>query len=175
MCEAVEHTTILAAIPLKEHLILAEDARHTIYRHIAMLKYVQVVVPELVLDKESHHWTNRTKETSSISDCVEWQIGDNVGTLIVLSNLVARRREERKKNLVLRMILAQLFHQRATLFELTKRSCVEPHILGIGVDLLAQDLKCLALTKPHLTYLLIEAAINSHSKKIQIYYKVVNH
>ena len=70
MCEAVEHTAILATIPLEEHLVLAEYARHTIYRHIAVLKYVQVVIPELVFYKERHNGAYCAQESAGIGNCV---------------------------------------------------------------------------------------------------------
>ena len=88
MSEAIKHATILAAIPLKEHLLGTEDARHAIDRYTTMLQDVQVVVPELVFDKESHHRSDRAQESASVSYCVEWQIGDDVGSLVVLAHLI---------------------------------------------------------------------------------------
>ena len=169
MCKAVQHATILTAIPLEEHLIGTEDARHAIDRHATMLQDMQVIIPELILDKESHHRSHRAQETTRIGDGVQRQIANNVGTLIILAHFIARRREERQQNLILRMLTAQLLHQRASLFKLTQRSSMEPHILCFRINLLSQDAECLTLTTPHFPHLFVEATVNSHSKKIQIY------
>ena len=88
MSEAIKHTAVLTTVPLKEHLIRTEDTRHTIDRYTTMLQDVQVVVPELVFDKESHHRSDRAQESASVSYCVEWQIGDDVGSLVVLAHLI---------------------------------------------------------------------------------------
>ena len=53
-----------------------------------MLQNMQVVVPELVLDEESHHRTYGTQETTCVGDGVEWQIGDDISTLVVLTHLI---------------------------------------------------------------------------------------
>ena len=89
MGEAVEHTAILTAIPLEEHLIGTEDARHTIHGHPTVLEDMQVVVPELVLDEERHHRTDGTKETTGVGDGVERQVTDDIGPLVVLTHLIA--------------------------------------------------------------------------------------
>ena len=70
VCEAVEHTAILTTIPLEEHLVLAEYARHTINRNVTMLQYVQIVVPELVFDKERHNRADCAQESAGIGNCV---------------------------------------------------------------------------------------------------------
>ena len=85
-----------------------------------MLQDMQIVVPKLVLDEESHHRVDGTQETASVSDGVERQISDDISTFVVLAHLIARRREECEQDLILRMILAQLFHERAALFELSQ-------------------------------------------------------
>ena len=85
-----------------------------------MLQDMEVVVPELVFDEESHHGTHGTQEAAGIGDGIEWQIGDDVGTVVVLAHLVARRREERQQSLILRMFTAQLLPDGAPLLELAE-------------------------------------------------------
>ena len=53
-----------------------------------MLQDMQIVVPEFVLDEESHHGTNRTQEPAGIGHRVDGQVGDNVGTLVILAHLI---------------------------------------------------------------------------------------
>jgi hypothetical protein len=55
--KAFQNIRIASAIPLEEHLILTEDATHTIGRNIAMLQDMKEVRPEFILDEESHHRT----------------------------------------------------------------------------------------------------------------------
>ena len=52
--EALQDAAILTSIPSEEHLSVAEDARHAVGGHAAMLQDVEVVVPELILDEEGH-------------------------------------------------------------------------------------------------------------------------
>ena len=84
-----------------------------------MLKDVEVVVPELIFDEVSHHRSDCPQEPTGIGNRIQWQIGDNVSPFVVLTHLIARRREERQQYLVFRMLTTQLFHQRASLFELS--------------------------------------------------------
>ena len=66
------------------------------------------------------------------------------------------------------MLTAQLLHEWTSLLELTQRSSMEPHILGIRVHLLFQDADSLALTTPHLAHLLAEKAHNGYATQIEI-------
>ena len=163
MCKALQHRGILTAIPLEEHLIRAENARHTIDRHMTVFQNMQVVIPELVLDEEGHHRTNGPEEAAGVGNRVEWQIGDDVSPLVVFPHLITRRREERQQDLVFRMFPPQLLHQRASLLKLAQRGSMEPHILGIRINFLAQDLESLTLSPPHLAHLLVEATVDRYT------------
>ena len=95
MRETSKHLSITLAIPTKENLVGTEDAANAICRHTTMLKDVQVVVPKLVLDEKGHHGAHQPQETAGVERRVERQVTNNVGSFVVLSHLVARRREKR--------------------------------------------------------------------------------
>ena len=173
--EAVEHTAVLASVPAEEDLIRTEDTRHTVDRHVAVLEDVEVVIPELVLDEERHHRTYRTEEADGIDGRVKGQIADDVGTLIVLAHLIARRREERQQNLVVRMLATQLFHEWTALLELTQRGSMKPHIARRGVYLLLQHAESSTLTTPHLAHLLVEEAVDGDAVEVEVNNDVIYH
>ena len=89
MSKAVQHATILPAVPLKEHLVRTENARYTINRHIPVFQDMQIIIPELILDEERHHRTDGPKETTGVRNGIQRQIGDDIGTLIILTYLIA--------------------------------------------------------------------------------------
>ena len=139
-----------------------------------MLENMQIIIPEFILDKESHHRAHCAEETAGIGDSVQRQIGDNVSPFVVLTHLIAGGREERQQNLILWMLTAKLLHQRAALFELTQRSSMEPHVLRLWIHLLSQDAESLSLALPHLAHLLVEATINRHTQEVEIYDDVIH-
>ena len=87
--ETLQHTRIGTSVPPEENLVGTEDAAHAIGGNTAMLQDMQIVVPEFVLDEESHHGTNRAQEPAGIGHRVDGQVGDNVGTLVILAHLIA--------------------------------------------------------------------------------------
>ena len=125
-----------------------------------MAEDVKVVVPELILDEEGHDRPDRPQETAGIADGVERQVADDVGTLVVLTHLIARRREEGEQNLVLRMVATELLHERTALLELAQGGRMEPYILCRGIYFLLQQFNSLALATPHLAHLRAEKAAN---------------
>ena len=88
--EAVQHPSVLTTVPLEEHLIRTEDARHAIHRHTSMLEDMEIVVPELILDEERLHRMYQSEETSSVGNGVERQVADDVSPLVILPDLIAR-------------------------------------------------------------------------------------
>ena len=87
--ETFQYTRIGTSVPTEENLIGTENAAHTIGGHAAVLQDVEIVVPEFVLDEKSHHGAHRAQETAGIGHRIDGQIGDNVGSLIVLAHLIA--------------------------------------------------------------------------------------
>lgn len=57
--KTLQYICITPAIPLEEHLILAEDTAHTIGRNVAMLQDMKEIRPELILDEKAI--TGRTR------------------------------------------------------------------------------------------------------------------
>ena len=90
MRETVQYPSILPTIPLEEHLIWTEYARHTIDGHIPMFQDMQVVIPELILNEESHHGTHQSQETTGIRNRIQWEVSDDVRPFIVFPDLIAR-------------------------------------------------------------------------------------
>ena len=124
--EALEHGTEHRTIPLEEGLARTEDARHQISRHVTTLQLLQEVAPELVLDNDSAVGMNQIQELAALGGSIVRQIADDICPLIVLAHLVSRRTEEGLHDTVLRIILAQRFDQRTTLFELAQTGSMEP-------------------------------------------------
>ena len=89
MCEAFQYATVLMTVPTEEYLIIAENAANTIHRYTTVLEDMQVVVPELVLNKERHLRTNGAQEATRIRDSVQREVADNISSLVVLTHLIA--------------------------------------------------------------------------------------
>ena len=51
---------------------------------------------------------------------------------------------------------------------------MEPHVLCRRVYFLSQNLESLPFATPHLVHLLIEAAIDGHSKEVEVYDNVIH-
>ena len=164
--EARQHLGIAPSVPLEEHLVPAEDARHAVGGHTAVLQHMQVVVPELILDEERHHRAHRAQEAAGVAHGVERQVAHDVGARIVLPHLIARGREERKQDLVFGMDLAQTLHERTPLLELSQRGGVKPDVFGLGVKMFAQHAERGMLATPHLPHLLIEQRVDEDSESI---------
>ena len=95
MGEAFQHGSILLSVRSEEDLVGAENARDAVNGYVAVAQYVQIVVPKLVFNEESHNRSHRAQELSCVRHCVDGQISYDVRLLVVLSHLVSRGREER--------------------------------------------------------------------------------
>ena len=104
-----------------------------------MAQYVQVVVPELVFYEESNLRTYGSEESTGIGDSIDREVADDIRSLVVLSHLISRGREESEQNLIFRTMLTQILNNRATLLKLAQRCCVHPDITCIWVNLLAKN------------------------------------
>ncbi len=174
MGEALQHMRILPSVPLEEYLVGSEDAADTVDGHATVLEDMQVVIPELVFDEERHHRMDGPQETTGISDGIQGKVADDIRSLIILTDLITGGREEREEDLVLRMLLAQLFHQGTALLELTQGGGMKPHILCLRIYLLPQDTDGVTLTAPHLPHLLAEAADDGDTYQVEIYSEVIH-
>ncbi len=172
--EAVQYFRVAPPVPLEEYLVVPEYAAHAVHRYFAVLQYVQIVVPELVFDEESHHRPYHSQEPDGVNRSVERQIAYHVGAIVVLSHLISGWREERQQYLIFRVIAAQTLYQRASLFELSKRCGVKPHIAVRGVHLLLEHVERPAFALPHLFYFLVEQACHGHAQQVKIYSYVIH-
>jgi hypothetical protein len=86
--KALQHSSIVSAVPFEEHLILAEDTAHAISRNVAMLQDMKEIRPELILDEESHHRTYQSKETDGVQPSIHRHIFDHKPTLSEVKELV---------------------------------------------------------------------------------------
>lgn len=117
---------------------------------------MEIVVPELVFDEERHDRTHGAKEAACVYHCVDGQVGDDVGTFVILSYLITRWREERKQYLIFRMVFPNLLYQRTALLKLSQRGGMEPDVFGIRVHLLLENTDSVAFALPHLPHLCVE-------------------
>lgn len=90
----MQYSGIFLGIPFEEYLVGTEYRRHTVGGHMTVFKYVEVVIPKLILDEVCHHRAHQPQKPYGINRCVERQVADDVGALIILAHLIARRREE---------------------------------------------------------------------------------
>ena len=113
-----------------------------------MAQDVHVVVPELILDEERHHRSDGTQETACVAHRVERQVTHDVGSLVVLTHLIARGREERKQNFILGELVAYVSTTMLSLYLSVLRlmSAVlrwKSELLTKGGRLMAPDSSCL--------------------------------
>ena len=95
MGKASQHVPVLKAVPFEENLFLPEYAAYAIYRYSAMAQDVKVIIPELILYEKSLHRAHSAKKTQCICRRIYGQIAHDIGTIIILSHLISRWREER--------------------------------------------------------------------------------
>ena len=168
MCEASQHRTILISVPTEEDLAGTEDGTDAIDRHMAVTQDVEVVVPELILDEERLHRPHGTQETACVGEGIDGQVADEVCTVIVLPDLIARWREERQQYLALGMHVAILLNDGASLLKFSQRGSVKPCVFGIGINVTLQVSYSLTLTAPHLLDLIGEERCNEDTKLVYI-------
>ena len=165
MSDATQNVRVFFAIPAEENLTGTENATNAIYRHTSMLKDMQIVVPELIFDEERHNGSHKAQKAQRVGNGVDGKIGDDVGTLIVFSHLITRRREEGEQNFIFRMITAYALDEWSPLFKLTKRSSMHPHIFCMRINLFFQRAESLAFAAPHLPYLFVEERCYGYSEE----------
>ena len=168
MCEASQHRTILIPVPAEEYLPGTEDGTDAIDRHMAMAQDVEVVIPELILNEERLHRPHGTQESACVGEGIDGQVADEISTIIVLSHLVARRREERQQYLALWMHVAILLNDRPSLLKFSQRSSMKPSVFSIGIDVLLEVLYGLTLSTPHLLHLIGEERGYEYAKLIYV-------
>ena len=127
---------------VEEYLTGTEDAADAIYGHLLLVKAVEVVIPELVLDEIGGFRLDDMYETISVYAGVEGQIAHHIGTFVVFAHFITGRTEKGEKYAHLWLLTAQTLHQGSSLLELTETGGVEPYDTVAFVDVLLQILPC---------------------------------
>ena len=78
MVEVAQHMSVRTAIPLEKYLPATENGGNAVHRNTTLMQFVQIVLPELVLDEECHAGIHDIQELLHISRLVERQVADNV-------------------------------------------------------------------------------------------------
>ena len=89
--KGAQHVTIFVAVPTGENLVGAEDAGYAVNRDAAAMQSCEIVLPELVFDKEGHRRMSNLEEFACVELGVEGQIADDIGTFVVLADFISRR------------------------------------------------------------------------------------
>ena len=121
-------------VPL--HFTMSRDKAQQHAAHLAAAQFVEQVEPEFVFHEDGDFWMRRVEEPARVARCVDRQVEDVIHALIVLADLVTRRREEREQDFVFGMFLAGLFDQGSALFEFAQGGGMYPDNASRGVDAL---------------------------------------
>ena len=119
-------------VPL--HFTMSRDKAQQHAAHLAAAQFVEQVEPEFVFHEDGDFGMRRVEEPARVARRVDRQVEDVIHALIVLADLVTRRREEREQDFVFGMLLADAFDDGPSLFEFAERSHVYPDDTGRGVD-----------------------------------------
>src|SRR5699024_8434769 len=173
MVEVAQHMSVRTAIPLEEYLSAAENGRNAVHRNTALVQFVQIVLPELVLDEECHAGIHDIQELLHIAGLVERQVTDNVCPPIILADLIARRREESQQNTVIRIFGTNFLNQRPSLLELPQRSGMEPYIAHVLLQLLPEKFIDHPVSLHHLSGLTAKWSSQMHQNIVEGYRQVI--
>ena len=165
MREAAKQGEIGFAPRQEEELPRTEDSRDAIGGNSPFLEFVQIGRPKLVLDKESHPGLQRIQEPTCVATCRERQVQHVIHTVVVLTQLIARGREERQHDAAVRLLFAQTLNERTCLLELAHRRHMDPN--SSFADMF-QSLLALFLTLHHQTcFAMTEQSGETYHKKVK--------
>ena len=100
---------------------------------------MQVISPKLIFYKYGNSRVCQIQELFNPVRRIEGQITNDICPIVILTNLISRRREESKQYFILRMFRLDLLHHRTALFELAQGGSMKPDIFCIPVDLLTKN------------------------------------
>ena len=104
------------------------------------MKFIEIILPEFILDEECHAGIDNIEELLHIARLVKRKIAHHVGTTVVLAYFVARRRKEGKQDAIVGVLGTDFFYQGTPLLKLAQRSGMKPYIADILFQLLTQKL-----------------------------------
>ena len=85
MCKSLQDFLIALTIPTEKDLIGAKNGRHTINRNTFLIQSVQIILPELILDKESHTRISQFDKLLHIARSIKRQVVQNLGNTPVVA------------------------------------------------------------------------------------------
>ncbi len=132
----LKHLSVLQPALPEKKLVGTKNGRDQVERNLPQITFVDVVIPEFILDEDRHLRACQIKETSYVPSRIEGQVADNVGQRVIFSYFVSRGREKGEQDLVCRVLSPDCFDERASLFKLPQRCSMKPHILCGTINLL---------------------------------------
>ena len=154
---------------MEEELRRAEDGGNDEDRDVPLFQSFQVIPPELVLDKDRCDGTCQLEETVHAPRRVEREIANHVRPCVMLAHLVARGREERQQQFVLRIGCFDLLHHGTALLELAQRGGVKPDVFLALLDSFAQDAFRLPLSGCHQPRFPVEQGDEPHHPREEVH------
>ena len=136
-------------------LIITEDGADKIGGDVAAMQLAEVIAPDFILHEDSHLRLDQVEETLHPPGGVEGEIADAIGALPVLAHLITGGGEECKKDLHLRMLAADTFHEGSPLLELAERGGMYPHHAVARLSPATQSIEDFAMTMAEKASLLI--------------------
>ena len=110
MIEIFQHIAISSSIPFKEYLSTTENGRYAIYWNTTFMKFIQIILPEFVLDEERHARVCNIQELLHIPRFIKRQIAYNVRSPVMLAHFVTGRREKSKQYLIIGIFFPNHFY-----------------------------------------------------------------
>ena len=118
------------AMPLEEGLVLPKYGRNQDQRDIAGRNGFQCVVPIIILHNNYQTGLNSIQQTGSVALCIQWQVKNKIGVLIILGCFVTRWWKNADQNFMWRKILFQRFYKWFGLFKFSCWSGMKPNDLA---------------------------------------------
>lgn len=104
--ETFECHAPIASVGAEEDRVAAEDGRYDVAADRAAAQLGEQVDPEFVFDEDGDFGVGDVQKTAGFARCVDRQVEDVVGLIVIFTDFVARRGEKREQDFVFGMFLA---------------------------------------------------------------------
>ena len=111
---------------MKKELIFSKDGRDRNERNLVTVKFFNIMIPEFILDKNSERGFGDRNKSFGILGGINRQVVNKIGLVIIFSDLIPRRGEERKQDFHVRKFAFQTFDNRPALLKLTQGGTMHP-------------------------------------------------